>query len=73
MRLNVRHSGGGYTLANGYVSGGYDVLSDSSITVSITKPMENALTIELVKTSSYNGSDNTPQSVTIESMVIEFG
>lgn len=72
MKLNVRHSDGGYTLTNAFVSGGYDVLSDSTITVSITKAMDNAITVDLVKTSEYNGSNNTPQTVSIETMVLEF-
>lgn len=72
MKLNVRTSDGGYTLTNAYVSGGYDVLTDNTITVSISEPMDNALTFNLKKTSAYNGTNNTPETVSIETMVLEF-
>lgn len=73
MKLNVRNADGGYTLSSGYVSGGYDVLTDSTITVGISEPMDNALTFNLAKTSAYNGTNNTPETVSIETMVLEFG
>ena len=72
MKLNVRNADGGYTLSNAFVSGGYDVLADSTITVTISKAMSNAITFDLVKTSAYNGTNNTPETVSIETMVLEF-
>lgn len=74
MKLNVRHADGGYTLASGFVSGGYNVLTDSTITVNQLSmgDMDNAITFNLVKTSAYNGTNNTPQAVTIETLVLEF-
>jgi len=72
MKLNVRNADGGYTLSQAFVSGGYNVLTDSTITVSISEPMDNALTFQLTKTSAYNGTNNTPETVSIETMVLEF-
>lgn len=72
MKLNARHSDGGYVFSSAFVSGGYDVLTDSSITVSISEPMDNAITVNLAKTSAYNGTNNTPVTVSIETMVLQF-
>lgn len=71
LKLNVRHSGGGYTLTNDYVAGGHNVLTDSTLTVSVTTTI-NAITVNIEKTSAYNGTNNTPQAVTIETMTVTF-
>lgn len=69
MKLNVRHGNGGYTLSNEYVTGGYDVLSDSSITVTYDiKTGANMATFILTKTSAYNGIDNTPETIQVHSV-----
>ena len=69
MKLNVRHGNGGYTLSNDYVTGGYDVLSDSSITVTYDiKTGSNMVTFILTKTSAYNGVNNTPETVQVHSI-----
>ena len=71
MKLNVRHGNGGYTLSNDYVAGGYNVLSDSSITVTNDiKTGTNMVTFILTKTSAYNGVNNTPETIQVHS--IEF-
>ena len=73
MKLNVRHPDGGYTLDNAFVSGGYDVLMDNTITVTqLTTGMDNVITFNLAKSTAFNGTNNTPQAVTIESMTLEF-
>ena len=73
MRLNVRHPDGGYTLSSAFVSGGYDVLSDSTITVTqLTTGADNIITFNLVKSSAFNGTNNTPLVVTIETMTLAF-
>ena len=69
MKLNVRHGDGGYTLSNDYVTGGYDVLSDSSITVTYDiKTGSNMVTFILSKTSAYNGVNNTPKTIQVHSI-----
>ena len=69
MKLNVRHGNGGYTLSNDYVAGGYDVLSDSSITVTNDiKTGSNMVTFILSKTSAYNGVNNTPETIQVHSI-----
>lgn len=69
MKLNARHSTGGYTLSNEYVTGGYDVLSDSSITVTYDiKTGANVATFILSKTSAYNGINNTPETIQVHSI-----
>ena len=69
LALNVRYDGG-YTLTNGFVDGGYDVLSDSTINVKydISKSL-NALTIYLDKKSgTFNGKNNTAQAVEVDKL-----
>lgn len=69
MKLNVRHGNGGYTLSNDYVTGGYDILLDSSITVTYDiKTGANMVTFILSKTSAYNGVNNTPETIQVHSI-----
>lgn len=69
MKLNVRHGNGGYTLSSDYVTGGYNVLGDSSITVTNDiKTGANMVTFVLSKTSAYNGVNNTPETVQVHSV-----
>lgn len=69
MKLNARHGNGGYTLSGEYVTGGYDVLSDSSITVTYDiKTGSNMVTFILSKTSAYNGVNNTPETIQVHSV-----
>lgn len=69
MKLNVRHGNGGYTLSNEYVTGGYDVIADSSITVTNDiKTGSNMVTFVLSKTSAYNGVNNTPETIQVHSI-----
>lgn len=72
LRVNGRHVGGGYVFSNGYVSSGYDVLNDSNITVSIATKQDDFLTIQLVSTTSWSVTNNTPISMSIENMRITF-
>lgn len=69
MKLNVRHADGGFTLSSTYVNGGYDVLADSNITVthSINTGI-NAIAFHLDTKSKYNGTNNTPQTIQINSI-----
>lgn len=69
LKLNVRNSSGGYALASSYVSGGYNVLTDSAITIKTgLRTNSNMLYVQLNKTSAYNATNNTPLAVRIDSM-----
>lgn len=69
LKISARNAGGGYTLSDAYVSGGYDVLADSNITVTYSlKTGTNAIAIYLDTKSKYNGANNTPQSIQIHSL-----
>ena len=73
MKLNVRNTEGGYTLSSAYVSGGYDVLADNTITVGqYNTNVDYILTFKLDKTTAYNGTSNTPQAVVVDDLTLEF-
>ena len=69
LKLNVR-GWNNYTLTDSFVEGGYDVLSDNTISVvhEISKQL-NSLTIYLLKKSnSFNGTNNTAQAVEVDKL-----
>ena len=69
MKLNVRHADGGFTLSSAYVNGGYDVLADSNITITYSiNTGINAIAFYLDTKSKYNGTNNTPQTIQINSI-----
>ena len=72
LKVNGRHVGGGYVFSSGYVTAGYDVLNDSDITVSILSKEDDYLTIQLVRSTAWSVTNNTPISISIESMTISF-
>ena len=73
MGLNIWHSDGGYVLTSSYVgSGGYDVLADSSITVTATLNSGNVVTFCLEKTTAFNGTNNTPVAVQVNNLQLSF-
>lgn len=71
-KLNVRTSDGGYLLSSAYVSGGYDVLGDSDLTVSCYLSSANLITIDIDRNTAWSVTNNTPQTVDIVDLVIEF-
>ena len=72
MKINIRHCQGGYTLSSGYVSGGYDVLSDTTLTVSCAKVTDNMIKVTITKSSAFSVTNNTPQAVTLDNVVLGF-
>ena len=72
MKINIRHCQGGYTLTNSYVSGGYDVLNDSTLTVTCSKVTDNLLRVVITKSSPFSVTNNTPQAVTLDNVVLSF-
>ena len=73
LKMNAWRSDGGYTLASGYTTGGYDVIADANMTVSCSKGADNLLRIEVNKTSAFNGTNNTPIGVEINQCDVSFG
>ena len=71
LKVNARHVGGGYVFSSGYVSAGYDILSDSNITVNLTKE-DDYITVTLQSTTAWSVTNNTPISMSLESLVITF-
>lgn len=72
LKVNGRHVGGGYVFSNSYVSAGYDVIADSNITVSVATKQDDFLTVMLQSTTAWSVTNNTPISISIESMTITF-
>lgn len=71
LKVNARHVGGGYVFSSGYISAGYDILADSNITVSLTKE-DDYITVVLQSTTAYSVTNNTPISISMESLEITF-
>lgn len=73
LKVNVRKANGGYLLSSSIVSGGYDVLNDSNMTVTCVKSLNNLLTIEVANTTAWSDvTNNTPVVVTIENLQVNF-
>lgn len=72
LGLNVRKTSGGYIFNNSFVSGGYDVLSDSDLTVDLYKVTDNTLTVEITAATTLGETNNTPLIVAIENIEVEF-
>lgn len=71
LKVNARHVGGGYVFSSGYVNTGYDILSDSNITVNLTKE-DDYITVTLQSTTAWSVTNDTPISMSLESLVITF-
>lgn len=71
LKVNARHVGGGYIFSNGYVNAGYDILSDSNITVNLTKE-DDYITVTLQSTTAWSVTNNTPISMSLEQLEITF-
>ena len=70
MKVNARHVGGGYVW--NYSASGYDVLSDSSLTVAVSFKEDDYLTVTITSSTSLNVTSNTPVSMSLESLTISF-
>ena len=71
MKLTGRLGSGGYLFSSSYVSGGYNILNDSNLTVTLTKLSDHAIDVTIARsTGTYQGSDNTANSIYIEDMDI---
>lgn len=73
LRLNARHANGGYVFGSGYVTNGYNVLTDSSLTVTILTKADDFLTIQIESATAFSGvTNNTPVSISMENLTISF-
>ena len=70
LRINARHVGGGYIW--NYSSSGYDVLGDSSLTVSVSFKEDDYITINITSANALGATSNTPVSISLESVTISF-
>lgn len=70
LKANVRTVTGAF-LFGSLVSGGYNVLSDSTLSVSLAKG-DGFITITITKSSSWSATADTPVSVTLESIGLSF-
>ena len=71
LKTNIRVSAGGY-LFGSFVSGGYNVLGDSTLTVSINKINDYMVRIIITKSSAFSTTNNTPLAVTLDNVVLSF-
>ena len=72
LRINPRHSGGGYMIGSSYVSGGTQVIAASGYTVTANKTDDYHITITIARSSVYNGTNNTPCVVQVDELIISF-
>ena len=72
LKVNGRHVGGGYVFSSAYISAGYDVLADSNLTVSILSKQDDFITVLIESTTAWSVTNNTPISISVESLEITF-
>ena len=72
MKITGRVGAGGYLFSSAYVSGGYDILNDSTLTVTLTKISDHLIAVSIVKSSgTYYGANNMANAIVIDDMSIE--
>ena len=71
LRSNIRIPAGGY-LFGSFVSGGYNVLTDSTLYVAINKINDYMLRVIITKSSAFSVTNNTPLAVTLDNVEISF-
>lgn len=73
LKINVRHSDGGFTLANAAVNGGYNVLTDNTLSVSTALISPTLLGIRIAKSSgTFYGTNNSPQAIQVGEITLSF-
>ena len=73
LKINVRHSDGGFTLTNNSVDGGYNVLTDNTLSVSVALINPTMLGIRIAKSSGqFNGTNNSPQAIQVGEITLSF-
>lgn len=72
LKLNITDVGGDYVLDSDYVEGGYNVLTDSSLTVTVVKSTDNTLLIKVQKSTAWSSTNNTPIIVEVDKISISY-
>lgn len=72
LKLNIIKTNNSFVLDSGYIAGGYNVLTDATITTNITKINDKTLTIELTKQDGFNADNNAPLFVNIDELTLSF-
>ena len=70
LKVNVRNVVGGYVFP--YNSSGYNVLSDNSLSVSISHKEDDFITVTITSNTALNATNNTPVSITLEAITLSF-
>ena len=70
LKANIRHVGGGYVFP--YSSAGYDVLSDSDLTVAVSFKEDDYITITITSANTLSVTSNTPLSISLEAITLSF-
>ena len=70
LKVNARHVDGGYVW--NYSASGYDVLSDSNLTVEISFKEDDYITITIKSATTLNVTSNTPVSISLEAVTLSF-
>lgn len=70
LKVNVRNVVGGYVFP--YNSSGYNVLSDNSLSVSISHKEDDFITVTITSNTALNATNNTPLSITLEAITLSF-
>ena len=70
LKANIRHVGGGYVFP--YSSAGYDVLSDSDLTVAVSFKEDDYITITITSANALSVTSNTPLSISLEAVTLSF-
>ena len=72
LRMNPRHSDGGYMIGSSYVSGGTQEVGASGYTIYVAKTDDYHITINIVRSSAFNGTNNTPCVMQIDELKLSF-
>ena len=67
LKINPRHSGGGYVIGSSYVSGGFQVVGTSGYTIELHKTNNYCIAVTITH-STYNGTNNTPCMIEVDNL-----
>lgn len=71
-KLSGRLGTGGYLFSSSYVAGGYDVLDDSNLTLTVTKLSDHMIDVLIERASgTFEGDNDMANTIAIDSMVID--
>lgn len=70
LKVNARNVGGNYVFP--YNSQGYNVLSDNSLSVTISHKEDDFITVTITSNTALNATNNTPLSITLEAITLSF-